>query len=103
MQGLHEILEQFLVFQPENSSHITSVRETQWGPYSRGAEASVPLGRAHLFSLVSILRIVTVSKMRIQHMGSVRTGSDSREEVRDKATLPSGRHGDAGATDSLTM
>lgn len=40
MQGLHEILEQFLVFQPENSAYVKSVREIQRGPYSRSAEAS---------------------------------------------------------------
>lgn len=41
MQGLHEILEQFLDFQPENSAPITGVRETQWGPHSRDAEGSL--------------------------------------------------------------
>ena len=40
MQGLHEILEQFLVFQPENSAYVTSVREIQRSSYSRSAEAS---------------------------------------------------------------
>ena len=40
MQGLHEILEQFLVFQPENSAYVTSVREIRRGSYSRSAEAS---------------------------------------------------------------
>lgn len=64
MQGLHEILEQFLVFQPENFAYVTSVEGNTVGPYSRSAEASPLLrpslrchwGRAFTFSLDGYLK-----------------------------------------------
>ena len=58
MQGLHEILEQFLVFQPENSAYVASAGTHECsGALIAGVLrlhpvvtlTSVPLGRAYRF------------------------------------------------------
>lgn len=48
-----------------------------------GLPASAHGGNSPFSSLVAILRIVTVSKIRIQYMASVGTGSDSGEGARE--------------------
>lgn len=77
MQGLHEVLEQFLDFPSAKSARIAGTRALLRPSYQCPWEIS------HLFSLVAILRIVTVSKIRIQYVASVRTGSNSGEGVRE--------------------
>lgn len=72
MQGLQEVLGG----PSGNSVHTAGMRETQW---TAMAFLPMPMGETHLFSLVVILRLVRVRKIRTQYLTSVRTGSDNGE------------------------